>query len=123
MEKSQLKRNKSRKNRVFRVRKKLKGTTLKPRLSVHKSAKHLFAQIIDDERQVTILGVGTQSKSLQDTKFTRKSKESARHLGALVAKVAKEKNIEKVVFDRGRFKYHGIIAEFASSAREAGLQF
>ncbi len=123
MEKSQLRKVKVRKNRVFRVRKKLMGTSLKPRLSIHKSAKHIFAQLIDDENHATLVGFGTQSEKLQKTEFNGKSKEAARHLGGLIARFAKEKNIERVVFDRGRFKYHGIVAEFANSAREAGLQF
>lgn len=123
MDKSKIKLVKTRKSRVFRVRKKLKGTSLKPRLSIYKSAKHLYAQVIDDEKQVTLVGVGTQSEGLQKTQFNRKSKDAAKHLGALVARQAKEKNVERVVFDRGRCKYHGIIAEFANSAREAGLQF
>lgn len=123
MDKSQLKRVKVRRNRVFRVRKKLKGTSLKPRLSIHKSAKHLYAQLIDDEKHATLVGVGTQSEKLQKTEHNSKSKEAARHLGSLIARFAKEQNIERVVFDRGRCKYHGIIAEFANSAREAGLQF
>lgn len=123
MLKAQIRRNKTRKNRVFRVRKKLKGSSSKPRLSIYKSAKNLFAQIIDDEKRETLLGIGTQSTSLQKTKFNRKSKDSAKHLGMLVAQFAKERKIERVVFDRGRYKFHGIVAEFANSAREAGLQF
>ena len=123
MENSHNKKVRSRINRVFRVRKRLKGNELEPRLSIFKSAKHIYAQLIDDEKHITLLGVGTQSKALQDTKFKRKSKDAARHLGALVAQIAKEKKIDRVVFDRGRNKYHGVIAEFANSAREAGLQF
>lgn len=123
MLKSQVRKNKTVRNRVFRVRKSLKGDASKPRLSIYKSSKHLFAQLIDDESHKTLLGIGTQSTTLQKTKFNKKSKDSAKHLGALVAQFAKERKIERVVFDRGRYKFHGLVAEFANSAREAGLQF
>ena len=123
MENTIKKRSKTRKRRVLRVRKTLKGTSEKPRLSVFKSNKHLYVQLIDDVNQKTILGVGTASKSLKATKFNLKSKEAAKHLGALIASHAKEKNIVHVVFDRGRNKYHGILAELAEAARNAGLQF
>ncbi len=123
MEKGQRNRNISRWRRVYRVRKKLKGSSEKPRFSVYKSGKHLFAQLIDDEKEVTLLGLGTQSKPLQNTSFQKKSKEAARHLGTMLAKLAIEKKIERVVFDRGRYKYHGIVKELAGAAREAGLKF
>lgn len=123
MENSLQKRNKTRKTRVLRVRKKLKGTLEKPRFSVTKTNKHLFVQLIDDENSKTLLGFGTYSKSFKGTKFQKKSKESAKHLGELVAKKAMEMEIKKVIFDRGRFKYHGIISILAESAKEAGLKF
>ena len=116
-------RNEKRKKRALRVRKHIRGCAERPRLAVHKTNKHLSVQLIDDEQGITIASLGTLSTSLRKSDFTKKSKESAKHLGAKIAELAKEKQVEKVVFDRGRFKYHGIIAELADAAREAGLQF
>ncbi len=112
-----------RKRRVFRVRKKLKGTTERPRLSVFKSNLHLFVQVINDETGETLASLGTMSKDFKGTEYAKKSKKSAQILGEKIAQMAKGKNVEKVVFDRGRFKYHGIIAVLADAARQAGLQF
>jgi large subunit ribosomal protein L18 len=124
MESNLLKRNHKRIKRVMRVRKRLKGSALKPRLSVYKSNYHISAQIIDDETGVTLAGIGTMSKELKKNgKQSRKSKSTAKEIGTRIAKLAKEKNVEQVVFDRGRFKFHGLIAELANAAREAGLQF
>lgn len=106
--------------RVFRVRKKLRGSAHIPRLSVVKSLKHIGAQIIDDEKGVTLIGYSTLNKELRGEK---RSKELAKKVGEKLAKLAMEKNIKKVVFDRGRFKFHGLIAALATGAREAGLHF
>jgi len=106
----------------MRVRKKLSGSSGRPRLTIHKSNKHLYVQIIDDEKGVTLCGAGTFSKKSKTTHST-KSKEAAKSLGEKIAGLAKKQNVKKVVFDRGRFKYHGLIAEFAESARKQGLQF
>ena len=119
MDKVLKKRTKSRASRVMRVRKKLKGTADKPRLSVFKSNQHIYAQLIDDESGITLAGAGTASKKTPK----RKSKESARQIGLQIGELAKTKNINTVIFDRGRSKYHGVIAELANGAREAGLQF
>lgn len=123
MDNSKTKRLRARKNRVFRVRKKLRGTDVRPRLTVAKSNKHIYAQIIDDEAGRTIVGFGTLSKENQNTEFNGKSKAAARYIGKQIAELAKQKNIETVIFDRGRFKYHGVVAELAEGAREAGLRF
>ena len=120
MDKSKKSRKRARMKRVMRVRKDLKGNAVKPRLSVSKTNAHMYAQIIDDELGVTIAGFGTLSKSC---KTKTKSKDSAREIGKQIAELAKAKSINMVVFDRGRYKYHGLIAELANSAREAGLQF
>ena len=109
--------------RVFRVRKKLKGTAERPRLSVFKSNLHLFVQVINDETGETVASLGTMSKEFKGTEYAKKSKKSAQVLGEKIAKMTMDKNVTKVVFDRGRFKYHGIIALLADSARQAGLQF
>ncbi len=120
MDNSKKKRNIARKARVFRVRKKLFGNSERPRLSVSKTNRHVYAQLIDDENSLTIAGVGTLSQN--SPSLQRKSKESAREIGKQIAELAKKKNIHSVIFDRGRNKFHGVIAELASGAREAGLQ-
>ena len=108
----------------MRVRKHLRGTAIKPRLCVVKSNKHIQAQLIDDETGMT-LGQHRQLllKNFADTEFNRKNKASARKLGEQIAEIAKAKNIKEVVFDRGPFKYHGILAELADAARAGWLQF
>jgi len=120
MDNTLTRRRNARMKRVMRVRKKLHGSNERPRLSVLKSNLHIYAQLIDDDKGVTIAGVGTLSKK---TTFNRKSKEAAREIGKQIAEMAKEHNIQTVIFDRGRYKYHGVIAELATAAREAGLQF
>lgn len=112
-----------RKKRTLRVRRKLKGSEGKPRMCVVKSNKHLSIQLIDDEQRKTLLSLGTLSKEFKGTEFSKKSKSSAKKLGETIAQRAKEKGIDFVIFDRGKCKYHGIIAELANAAREAGLQF
>jgi large subunit ribosomal protein L18 len=123
MDSSHIKREISRKRRVMRVRKGLKGNKQRLRLSIFKSNKHLYAQLIDDEDGKTLIGVSTLSKKCKSAGISEKSKEAARFLGEQIAEMAKEKNIDKILFDRGRFKYHGIIAELAEGARSKGLQF
>lgn len=123
MDNSKTKRFKARRNRVFRVRKKLQGTDVRPRLSVAKTNKHIYAQLIDDVTGITLAGVGTLSKENKTTEHNGKSKAAARHIGKQIAEMAKQKNIEAVIFDRGRFKFHGVVAELAQGAREAGLSF
>lgn len=123
MDNSQKRRKNARKARTFRVRKNIRGTSVKPRLTVSKTNYHLYAQLIDDQKGVTLAGIGTLSKANKGTDFNGKSKDSARHIGTQIAEAAKKLNIDTVVFDRGRYKFHGIVAELANAAREAGLQF
>lgn len=118
-----VKNHRLRERRSLRVRKNLRGTSFKPRLCVVKSNKHIQVQLIDDEAGVTLGHTATFAKEFRDTEFGKKSKSSARKLGENIANIAKEKNIKEVVFDRGPFKYHGILAELADAARSAGLQF
>lgn len=120
MDNSKKRRNNARAKRVMRVRKKVRGSSECPRLSVSKTNYHLYAQLIDDEKGVTLAGFGTQSK---DAREKRKSKAGAIEVGKQIAHLAKGKNINTVIFDRGRYKFHGLVAELANSAREAGLQF
>jgi len=91
------------------------------RLSVFRSLKHIYAQIIDDQKKETVVGIGSYDKAFKSVKGGRK--EIARQIGLQLAKAAKEKNIEQVVFDRGRYKYHGRLAALADGAREGGLLF
>jgi len=109
--------------RKMRVRKQLNGTANKPRLCVIKSNKHVHAQLIDDESGKTLASIGTFSKQFKGTEFAKKGKESAKRLGQEVATQASKLNIKEIIFDRGPFKYHGILAELANAAREGGLQF
>lgn len=116
-------RNIRRKRRAMHVRKAVRGTSEKPRLSIFRSNRHLLAQLIDDENHKTIVGVSTLSKDLKGTEFSKKSKESAKEIGKRIAKEAKKNNIQTIIFDRGAYKYHGIIAELADAARAEGLKF
>lgn len=118
-----IKKQNLREKRALRVRKKLRGCASKPRLSVHKSNKHILAQLIDDEKGITLGMVGTFSPIFKGTEFMKKNKQSAEKIGEEIAKIAKEKSIEEVIFDRGQFKYHGILASLADAARSNGLKF
>jgi large subunit ribosomal protein L18 len=114
-------RNAVRKRRHARVRKKIFGTAERPRLNVFRSNKHIYAQIIDDMKAVTIVSASTLDKEF-DLESTGNI-EAAKKVGELVAKRALEKGIKKVVFDRGGYLYHGRIKALADAAREAGLEF
>jgi len=106
--------------RHVRVRRKISGTTERPRLCVYRSNKNLFVQVIDDVNQVTLAQASTLDK---EVKTKHANKEAAKEVGALVAKRAMEKNITTVVYDRGGYVYHGVVKELAEAAREAGLKF
>lgn len=118
-----LKKRKLVKNRSLRVRKHMQGTALKPRLSVFKSNAHLQAQLIDDTNGTTLDSIATFSKEFRGTEFGKKSKAAGKKLGEAIAKKAMTLGIKEVIFDRGPFKYHGILAELADAARAAGLKF
>ena len=113
--------NSNRKARHERVRKKISGTSERPRLCVFRSSNHIYAQIIDDVAGHTLVSASTLDKSA-DLAST-KNKEASKFVGELVAKRASERGITEVVFDRGGYIYHGRIKELADSAREAGLKF
>jgi large subunit ribosomal protein L18 len=114
--------NKTRKVRHFRVRKKITGTTERPRLNVFRSSKHIYAQIIDDVQGVTVAAASTLDKELDGIE-NGGNVEAARKVGELIAKRAAEKGVNNVVFDRGGYLYHGRIQSLADAAREAGLDF
>ncbi len=117
---NKISKKKQRKRRHVRIRAKVKGTVQVPRLSVYRSNKHLYAQMIDDENGRTIVS----SSDIHIEKTSKSvTKEKARHIGMDIAKKAKTKKITNVIFDRGGFQYNGNIKEVATGAREAGLIF
>ena len=109
--------------RSLRVRSNIHGTKTKPRLCVVKTNKHIQVQLIDDESGVTVASIATNSKELQGTPYVKKNKESAKALGERISQKALTLGIQQVVFDRGPFKFHGILAELAKVCRDKGLQF
>ena len=108
-----------------RIRKKLAGTGARPRLAVFRSQTHIYAQVIDDEQGRTLCSASSVDKEfLGETKLKRGSNlAAAQAVGKLIARRAKDKGIEAVVFDRGGFLYHGRVKAVADAAREAGLEF
>jgi large subunit ribosomal protein L18 len=113
----------SRYYRKARVRKKISGTTERPRLSVYRSLAHMYAQVIDDTTGRTLAHASTLSPELKSALTDLDKKGAAKKVGELVAKKCLEKQITKVVFDRNGLDYHGRVAAVADGAREAGLQF
>ncbi len=106
-----------------RIRKKVRGTLERPRLSVHRSLNHMYAQIIDDSRGNTVVAVSTLDKDFASEKGHKGNVSMAKKVGQLIAKRAIEKGLKKVVFDRGGYLYHGRVKALAEGAREAGLEF
>ncbi len=113
-------RNAARKFRHNRIRNKISGTPEKPRLTVYKSNKNVYAQIIDDTTGRTLVSASTLEADLKSGKSA--GKEEAKSVGELVGKRALEEGIEEVVFDRSGYRYHGKVKELADGAREAGLK-
>ncbi len=112
--------NKARLIRHRRVRGKISGTAARPRLSVFRSAKHIYAQIIDDVNGVTLAAASSMDKEFEGL---GSNKEAAKKVGEAVAKKALDKGVEEVVFDRSGYIYHGRIQALADGAREGGLKF
>ena len=110
----------SRQRRHLRVRKKVFGTPERPRLSVYRSEKNIYAQIIDDVNAVTVVSASSLEKD-----FAGKggNKEGAKLVGEMIAKKALDKGVTEVVFDRGGYIYHGRVQQLADAARESGLKF
>ena len=106
-----------------RIRVKLSGTSERPRLSVYRSTKHIYAQLIDDVKGVTVASASSLEKDFRDKFPDGGDIETAKEIGRIVAERAKAAGVEVVVFDRGGFIYHGRIAALAEAAREAGLLF
>ncbi len=112
--------NKARLHRHVRVRGKVSGTAARPRLCVFRSLNHIYAQLIDDVKGVTLASASSIEK---DFDINGGNKEAARKVGTLIAKRAADKGITDVVFDRGGYIYHGRVQELAEGAREGGLKF
>lgn len=106
------------KRRKLRVGSKVRGTTIRPRISIFRSNKFLYIQLIDDQKQETLLGLSEKSLS-----GTKKGVLGAKELGVAFAKKAIDKKVKQVVFDRGSYTYHGKVKEVAEGLREGGLQF
>ncbi|MEO9247637.1 50S ribosomal protein L18 [Citricoccus nitrophenolicus] len=110
----------SRTRRHLRVRKRISGTAVRPRLVVNRSARHMFVQLVDDTRGVTLASASTMEADLRAFEGDKSAK--AQKVGGLIAERAKAAGVEAVVFDRGGNKYHGRVAAVADGAREGGLQ-
>jgi large subunit ribosomal protein L18 len=112
--------NAARRRRHARVRKRIQGTAARPRLVVNRSARHIFAQVIDDEAGVTLVSASTMEADLRALEAEKTEK--ARKVGELIAQRAEDAGVTAVVFDRAGHKYHGRIAAVADGAREGGLK-
>ena len=106
-----------------RIRKRLSGTPVRPRLAVFRSNKHIYAQVIDDARGATLIAASTRDAAARKDLKNGGNVSAAKAVGKLIAQRAKAKGIEAVLFDRGGYLYHGRIKALADSAREAGLKF
>ena len=110
----------ARRRRHFRVRKSVHGTAARPRLAVFRSNKHIYAQVIDDERGHTLAAASSKESTVKSSSLTA---DVATEVGKLVGARAKDAGVSQVVFDRGGFQYHGRIKALAEGARESGLEF
>jgi len=109
--------------RHARLRKRVKGNTERPRLSVFRSNTHIYAQVIDDTSGRTLVAVSSKERTLAESLAGKTKTERAQEVGKLLADRAKQANISSVVFDRGGYKYHGRVQALAEAAREGGLSF
>jgi len=106
-----------------RIRKRVVGTTERPRLCVHFSGQHIYAQVIDDTVGKTVAAVSTVEKGLRGSQRNNANVTTAEKVGSLLAERTLQKNVRKVVFDRGGFTFHGRVKALADAARSAGLEF
>ena len=116
-------RQQARLKRKKRIRKKISGNPERPRLSVFRSSKHIYAQLIDDDSGATLVAVSTLHPDVRQQEKVKGKIEDAKRVGKMIADEAKAKGITKVVFDRNGFLYHGRVRALATAAREAGLEF
>jgi large subunit ribosomal protein L18 len=115
---------KERRNKIRRrIRSSIRGTSERPRLCVYKSNKHLYAQLVNDLDAVTLAAISTNSDDMKDKLDDKSKTESAREIGEILADNAQDKGIDKAVFDRSGYKYHGVVKALAEGAREGGLDF
>ncbi len=112
-----------RERRKLRIRKKVSGSTARPRLTVFRSAKHIYAQVIDDVTGQTLAHASTLSKDIRESLNDDNKVDAAKKVGKLIAQLCKSKKIDRVVFDRNGYMYHGRVSALAQAAREAGLEF
>ena len=110
-------------NRHRRIRRVVRGSVERPRLVVYRSSKHIYAQVVDDNRGVTVAAVGSLSPELRETLRSGGNVAAAKAVGELIARKAQASGVAKVVFDRGGYKYHGRVKALADAARAAGLAF
>lgn len=116
---------KTRRDKIkLKIRKRIKGTPEKPRLVVFRSLNHIYAQLIDDVNHKTLLSINSIDKNVNDKLSTEKTKVAkSKLIGKLLAEKAKSSNIDRIVFDRGGYLYHGRVKAIADGAREGGLKF
>ncbi|HEX3594990.1 MAG TPA: 50S ribosomal protein L18 [Polyangiaceae bacterium] len=112
-----------RERRKLRIRTKISGSTERPRLSVFRSARHIYAQVVDDATGKTLASASTLSRDLKGAIDESDKTDAAKKVGALIAKICLDKSLDKVVFDRNGYLYHGRVKALADAAREAGLSF
>ncbi len=115
--------NIARKRRHKRVRRKVMGTAERPRLNVYRSLRHIYAQIVDDINSHTLVSASSLDKEIKEGITTGGNWEAAQKVGELLARRAMEKNIDKVIFDRGGYHYHGRVKALAEEVRQAGIEF
>jgi len=116
-------RSNSRKMRKARIRKKISGSSERPRLSIFRSSRYIYAQIVDDQSAATLCACSSLEKDLKAKLKSTRDQSAAKEVGKMLAERAKRKDIKQVVFDRNGFIYHGRIKALAEGAREAGLDF
>lgn len=112
-----------RERRKFRIRNKISGSDVRPRLTVFRSASHIYAQVVNDFDGKTLAAASTLSPDLKGSLDDSDKTQAAKKVGALIAKICAERNINAVVFDRNGYIYHGRVKALAEAAREAGLNF
>jgi large subunit ribosomal protein L18 len=112
-----------RERRKLRIRRKISGKTERPRLSIFRSGRHVYAQVVNDVDGKTLAAASTLSRDLKGSLESDNKTDAAKKVGALIAKICLERKIDKVVFDRNGYLYHGRVKALADAAREAGLQF
>jgi large subunit ribosomal protein L18 len=113
----------ARAKRKMSIRRRVKGTPERPRLTVFRSARHMYAQVIDDTTHSTLVAASTLEKALKEQLQGLKKRDQAKRIGMVIAQKCLAKNIDKVVFDRNGYKYHGRVKMVADGAREGGLKF